>query len=200
MKGRRVVLAVTLLLVAVPLVQAGPINPVWEYASSSFSSDSRPFTLGFEFTTSVTYQINALGYWDDGADHPVGLWDTVGNLLVSTTVLSTDPVYGHFAYDPVSYTLVPGTYRIGGLFNGGPFPELATGVTSLPGYTWINDEQQGGPVLTFPTVATNGGYGTNGLPIVDFSVQTGVPEPSSLLLLVGGLMVVGGGVLRRRRP
>ena len=68
------------------------IDPLVEYTTTSLLFDSRPFTLGYTFTTTVPYNINALGVWFDGLgfSHQVGLWDSAGNLLVSTTVLPTD--------------------------------------------------------------------------------------------------------------
>ena len=103
---------------AVPL----SIDPLVEYTTTSLLFDARPFTLGYTFTTTVPYNINALGVWFDGLgfSHQVGLWDSAGNLLVSTTVLPTDTVFGHFQYDPVSFFLAPGSYVIGAqLFENG---------------------------------------------------------------------------------
>jgi hypothetical protein len=51
------------------------INPVVEYSTASTLVDSRPFTLGYSFSTSVTFNLNALGAWDDGLgnNHQVGI-------------------------------------------------------------------------------------------------------------------------------
>ena len=165
-------------------------------------SDSRPYTLGFTFSTSTTFLIDGLGYWDNRqpGSHQVGIWDSLGNLLVSTTVLATDPVSGHFRYSSVSYSLTPGTYTITGEFLGdGTFNSGATGITSLPGYTWLSDVQQFGSGLNYPTFTT-GSYGPNGIGEVNFTVGSGtsVPEVSSLLLLGSGLLGIVG-TLRRKR-
>jgi hypothetical protein len=194
-----VLMGVVALATAVP-AHATTINPAVEYTSVQTLSDNRLFTLGYEFTTSVPMNINALGYWNDGRanDHMVGLWTDTGTLLTSTTVLGTDPVTGHFRYHDIgSFSLAPGTYVIGGqyLANNDPFPFQAVGVTTIPGYTYVSDRQLQGGGLIFPTVDTNGSYGPNGILVVDFSTSA-VPEPASMLLLGTGLV---GLVARRRR-
>ena len=95
---------------------AASITPVVTYGSSVSFFDYRPFTLGYEFTTSTAFNINALGYYADGAgySHDVGIWDNSGNLLVSTTVQPSDPTSDQFQWDNVNYLLSPGTYVIGG--------------------------------------------------------------------------------------
>jgi hypothetical protein len=186
-------------LCAAGQASADAINPAVEYASATSLGDPRPFTLGYEFTTSVTLDVNALAYYADGLgnSHQVGIWDTSGNLLASTTVLSTDPVVGHFQYDSIPIlALSAGTYVIGGTYLGSnePIPVQATGVVTIPGFTWVTDEQAQGSGLIFPTNSTGGSYGQNGILAVDFSV---VPEPASFVLL--STAILAGAVLARLR-
>ena len=139
---------------------ADTINPAVEYATApSTANDGRTFTLGYEFTTSVALDVNALGYFDDGNgnSHDVGIWTSSGTLLASTTVTGGDPVVGHFVYQSIpDLMLAPGTYVIGGQYLGdfAPIPVGATGVVTIPGYTWVTDLQQQDSSLTFPTVST----------------------------------------------
>src|SRR5690348_15602992 len=96
----RILAAIALLIGGLGQATAAPITPAVEYTATGTLVDSRPFTLGYTFTTTVPYNINALGYWADGRsnNHQVGIWNSVGTLLVSTTVLGTDPVIGHFQW------------------------------------------------------------------------------------------------------
>ena len=185
--------------------RAGSFTPAVEYSSSETLSSGAQYTIGYEFTTSVTLDVNALAYFNDGKgdNHEVGLWTSTGTLLASTTVLSTDPVQGHFQYDSIPVlVLAPGTYRIGGQYlgNGDPVPYLATGITTIPGYTYVTDEQTEASGLNFPTNSTDGFYGQNGILAVDFSAVASVPEPGSLVLLsTGALAVVAYSGSRRRK-
>lgn len=183
---------------------AATITPVVTYTSATTVGENRPYTVGFEFQTTTTFNINALGYYNDGNgfSHPVGLWDTSGNLLLSTTVLAGDPAQNNFLWDAVSYTLHPGTYVLAGQIDEGGAvalaPILLQGVTTLPGYSWIQDRQLAGSGLNFPT-STIGLYGNNGILVVDFSATSVppavVPEPESLLLI--GIGALGMAFLTR---
>lgn len=184
-------------------VLANPITAAVEFGSSSTLVDSRAYTLGYQFTLSTSVNVNALGYWNDGQsnNHQVGLWTSAGTLLASTTVLSTDQLVGNFLYDDITtLTLGPGSYVIAGEFlgDGDPFPHLAQGVTRISGLTWDHDLQLSGGGLNFPTLATGGAYGDNGILLVTFSVgdANGVPEPISLALV--GIGLAGIAMCRRK--
>lgn len=160
-------------------------------------------SLGFEFSLSTPETINALGYTTVGfaSDQQVGIWDSAGTLLTSATVSTGDSVVGHFAWTAIAALILgPGTYTIGGTYDGGPLPSFASGVTSIHGYAWIEDEQANGAVLSDPTFSA-GGYGANGIPQVDFSVSAGaVPEPATWITLILGLAISGAVARRRKGP
>jgi hypothetical protein len=182
---------------------ADAVSPAFEYTSDSPLTDSRPFTLGFQFSLSGPTTVGALGYntLNFTQDEQVGIWDSVGNLLASVTLLTSDPVTGHFAYHSIpSLLLDAGTYTIGGTYQSGLFPSGAIGVTTAPGFTWLRDEQILGSGLNDPT-GSFGGYGQNGIGLVNFaaSISGAVPEPGTWLTMILGLGLVGAYMRRRQK-
>jgi hypothetical protein len=193
-----------LLGIASMSASANPISAAVEYTTGGTLSDSRAYTLGYEFTLTTSLNINALGYWNDGNTnaHQVGIWDALGQLLVSATVQGSDQLVGHFRYADISdYLLGPGTYVIAGEFLGGgnTFLANAQGVSTVAGLTWNTDLQLSGSGLNFPTLDTGGSYGANGILVATFSVgdSNNVPEPVSLALV--GAALCGLAVVSRRK-
>jgi hypothetical protein len=176
------------------------ISPAVEYTTAGVLYDGSPYTLGYSFALSGPVSVNALGYWDNGrgSNHQVAIWDTAGTLITSTTVLGTDPIVGHYVWGAITpITLGAGRYVIGGEFLGdGSFNSYASGIVSIPEYSYGQDLQVYGAGLNFPT-ATYGGYGDNGILEVSFSVGGAVPEPASWALMIAGFGIVGFAMRRR---
>lgn len=195
------------LLLALSLV-AFMAGPALAGLAVDFSSVTTDFTngnwsLGWEFTTTAPVTVKALGFYDDlknglTQNHAVGIYDTAGTLLVSTTVLTTDPLVSFFRMHNITPLVLAGstTYFI-------------QAVTGTENYTWgtngfvvdpsisFNVDAFFGPasgVLAFPNDSdgiTDGYFGPN------FSTDYAAPLPSTLVFLGSGLMGLIG--LARRR-
>ncbi len=166
-----------------------------------------PFTLGWDFRTTGSLQVDALGFFDDSLNgladsHEVGLWNSSGTLLASATVAAgtVDPLTAQFRYVNIApVTLAAGqTYYIGALFLDGNdnvvFPGTGGTVTTNPlivyGQSTYADSSS---TLTDPTIefGQNGFFGPNFL-------LSAVPEPASWALMILGFGMIGAAV--RRRP
>jgi hypothetical protein len=105
-----------------------------EFTSTSNASQAGVnLVLGYQFTVRTPVVLTSLGAILQGSSNnspvfgvlpasmPVGLWDQDRNLLVSATILASDPAMGHFNYAQVAETLLaPGiSYTIAGLVRPG---------------------------------------------------------------------------------
>lgn len=167
-----------------------------------------PYTLGWEFVANQNMTVTGLGVFDGNQDgllesHDVGIWDSAGNLVGSSTVSAgtVDPLTNQFRYASVSFNLVAGeTYEIGAVWNN-LLDDLilngaATGFANSPGVTFTQNSYIAGGTLSDPInhADTQPAYfGPNFL----YSSSTSTPEPSSLLLLSSGLLA-GVGMIRRK--
>ena len=158
--------------------------------------------LGFQFTTNGPVTVTKLGFYDDGKNgltqnHDVGIYNSIGNLLVSTTVLTTDPLTSWFRFHDITpYTLLgSNTYYIQGVSSGVEnYTWETTGFTVDPSINFIKDASKSpaGGVLAFPngsnlfTQADGGGiFGPN------FDTKP-VPVPPTVLMLGSGLLGLAG--------
>jgi len=178
-------------------------TPAVTYATTGTLSDSRPFTLGWAFNLSASTTVTQLGVWNGGTlgNYMAGIWTIGGTSVVSTNVLSTDPVLGDYRWGSITpVVLGAGDYVVGAEFREGLFPSFATGVVTIPSLTWIGDRQEFGGGLNFPTYDSGGSYGSNGILWANFATDanTTVPEPSTWALMLVGLAAVGMTSRRRR--
>ena len=169
-------------------------------------------TYGFDFTSTIAQQINALGFWDAGAkglgtsSYTVGLWNSSGTLLDSVTISNADALDtsvtvngGQWRYKTLGTTvnLTNGASYTMGFYNTttlSPFESLIldSSVTTASTVSIINQVRVlGGSGLAFPTniQPSNNAY------IAQVNAKF-VPEPGSAgLMILGSLMLLG----RRRK-
>ena len=180
-------------------------TPAVTYATTGYIGNSsyRPLTLGWAFNLSASTTVTQLGVWNGGTlgNYMAGIWTIGGTSVVSTNVLSTDPVLGDYRWASIaSVVLGAGDYVVGAEFRVGLVPYQAWGVVTIPSLTWIGDRQTFGGGLNFPTYDTGGGFGSNGILWANFATgaNTTVPEPSTWALMLVGLAAVGVTSRRRR--
>jgi hypothetical protein len=195
-------------------------TPAYSFTSAPTSNDTY-LSLGFVFTTNAPVTVSALGYYDYWytilgqttglhAEHTVGIFDSMGNLLTSTIVDAgnSDPLTGDFRYKQITpYTLAAGnTYTLAATTDSGKDP-WAYGIagSSITGFTtdasigigiaasryWYDGDN----VLRDPPYFY--AYTIYGGP--NFLIgSSNVPEPGAYAVL-GSLGLTGAAFLRRRR-
>jgi len=88
------------------------LDPAMDFAAPSSPGTDASYSVGFEFDTLQPITVTALGMYDDGANgfaesHDVGIFNSSGTLLASTTVFSTNPLIGYFRYQPITPLNLP---------------------------------------------------------------------------------------------
>jgi len=173
-----------------------------------------PFTLGWSFTVgNQNLTVTDLGVYDDGGaalleSHAVGIWDSAGNLVTSTTIasgtgatLETDSGGESWRDNTVApVTLLAGqTYTIGAVWNNATDNLIFSGALfTTSGITFDQNAFIAGGSLTDPT-NTTGDTGSYFGPNFEFTTGSTVPEPSSLVLLGIGAFGIGLGAWRKAR-
>jgi hypothetical protein len=153
-----------------------------------------PFTLGWEFAANTNLKVVALGFFDDSQNglaesHPVGLWNSQGALLASTTVTTTDPLVNQWRYNGIApVVLTAGAdYYVGALYTSGAdnvvFPGYS-GVSTTANITYLGATYAGGSSLSFPSSpdSANGFFGPN---------IAAAPEPATWAMMLIGFAALG---------
>lgn len=172
-----------------------------------------PLTLGFQFTANQGLTVTALGLFDSGQDglvdsHPIGIFNSSGTLLTSTTLASgtANPLVNQFRYAGVApLTLAAGqNYFIGALYttSNDPliFPRGATGFATNSSITFVNASFGSGGTLSFPSGNAGNSPGYFG---PNFLFTPGgpaaVPEPSQTAALGLGVLGLAGLIVKARK-
>jgi hypothetical protein len=170
-------------------------------------------TIGWGFTLTTPLTVTDLGYFAGNSGlvdpHPVGIWNSVGNLLVGGTVPSgvTGSLVSGFRFVPITPLILGvGAYTIGGFDPGtSPDPFLFSvqsitpiaGLSFGPGTVFTNADSLTRPTTPVPEFSNkNGFFGPN------FLVGTGataIPEPGAIGTTLLGLATVIGAFLATRR-
>ena len=178
------------------------------FQNSNYGSN---ITLGWGFTLTEAVTITDLGYFDGDTGltdpHPVGIWNSIGNLLAEATVPAgtTAALVSGFRFVPITpVALNPGAYSIGGYANSTSPDEFrfeVSSVSTVAGLSFgLANLYTQADSLAQPTTKADA-FSQDGYFGPDFLVSgpvAGVPEPGTIgVSLVGLAVVIGFGVRRR---
>ncbi len=163
------------------------------------------WTLGYSFLVNTSINVTGLGVYDVNGDglnvsHAVGIWDSNGNLLASTTVAagSVAPLDGGFRFSSIStLALTAGSIYFVGSVNGlddDGWLQDPLSITAASEITYLSRQYQvSGGGLVFPDLVGSGKTGYFG---ANFEFNA-IPEPGTLVRLGSGLIGLAGAVRRR---
>lgn len=178
------------------------------FQNSNYGSN---ITLGWGFTLTDALTITDLGYFDGNTgltdSHPVGIWNSLGNLIAEATVPggTAGALVNGFRFVSITpVVLNPGAYSIGGYANMTSPDEFRFEVSSVATVAGLSF----GPAnlytqadsLTRPTTKADA-FSQDGFFGPDFLVSgpvTVVPEPAGAGISLLGLAIIVG--FRRLGP
>jgi len=198
--ARTLVLGITL-AVSLGIASAGTLGI--DYTNPGSVSTNGAWSLGYEFQALQSVSVTGLAFFTGGGisqNHDVGLWDSNGNLLASTTITSGSPVIGTggFLWESiVPVILTAGDYYyVAGETGSDNYSYEPSGVTINPAISFVAAAYVSSGTLAFPDSTDPSTLGYFGGNVV---LSTAAPEPSSMAMLLGGGMMLLGFVRRRTR-
>jgi hypothetical protein len=197
-------LAAALAIVAAPGAHAQSSTLGMDFDPGSATDFGTSYwNLGYSFTANQAVSVVGLGDWAGGAFVPnqqVGLWNSQGVLLASTTITGQETPSGTagWLFEAITpFALVAGQTYIVGAQGGADYTGELGSVTIDPAITYNQDLYTyiggGNPAqLAEPTSSENFAYGWFGGNVE----LAAIPEPASIAILACGLL--GAAVMRRR--
>jgi hypothetical protein len=172
------------------------------FTSPTINLTNDAWSLGWRFNVLAPVNVTHLGMYDDNGDgflsgsSNVGIYNSLGSLLVSTTVTSSDALNGFFRMAAISpFALGVGNdYYIAGTTGSDNYTFNPNGFSTISQIQFVANAYRESSTLVFPdegSTASTGYFGPN------FAVST-VPEPSTYALMIPALLIVGTAVRRRR--
>jgi Domain of unknown function (DUF4082) len=182
-------------------------NNTGGFQNSNYGSN---VTLGWGFTLADAVTVTDLGYFDGNGGltdaHPVGIWNSIGDLVAEATVPSgsTADLVSGFRFVPIApVVLGPDTYSVGGYANATspdefrfevPLVTTVPGLSFGPANLFTQADSLTQPITPADAFSQDGYFGP------DFMVSspTGVPEPSDIgISLLALAAIVMGRHFRR---
>ena len=195
-------------------------RPAWEFTSYGTTlNNGTGYTFGIVFVPQVNLTVTYLGYFYDPTtgmteSHYVGLYNSSGTLLDSTTITSASPYCSPSVFAPVPCPGAPQSPHF--LYNPVPEVELFAGQTYVvEGTSGVVDPynwNENGYAVLWPLTVEGDNWVANGGFTLSFNgtglkndVSNGffgpdmafAPEPSSLLLLGSGILGLAGYIKRK---
>lgn len=170
-----------------------------DFDSPTIDFTNNQWSLGFKFSTNDPIIVNQLGFYDDLKNdltetHDIGIFNDVGQLLVSGTVKPGDTLDGWFRYTSVANTILDAgkTFFIAATTGSENYTWNPIGFKVDPTINFIGDGYQQSSTLVFPAFGPSGTQGYFG---PNFKSEP-VPEP---LTILGTLAAGGIGTAMRRK-
>jgi hypothetical protein len=204
----RVTLSFTIILLGLTVCQPATAATIavelgsGGFENANYGSNS---TLGWGFTLTAPLTVIDLGYYDGGDaglidPHPVGVWDSAGDLLATATVPSgtAATLMSGFRFVAIAPLLLgPGAFTIGAYANAtspDPFRWQVPSVTTVAGLSFgtanlfIHADTLARPTTPADVFGPSGYFGPNFL----VGTPTAIPEPGAIGTTLTGLAVMIG--------